>query len=108
MKLLLEIVTVLLKYQLLLITDVKYKYVVSFCRSKSGKLKTQFSNDTVALNTNLDLDMAGPIVDVAAVLKYQGWLAGANTQFDTQKAKFSKNNFAFGYQTNDFALHTNV
>lgn len=62
----------------------------------------------MAINTNFDLDMAGPIVDVAAVLKYQGWLAGANTQFDTQKAKFSKNNFALGYQTNDFALHTNV
>ncbi|XP_045500677.1 voltage-dependent anion-selective channel-like isoform X1 [Colias croceus] len=76
--------------------------------SKTGKLKSSFANDTVALNTNVDLDLAGPIVDVAAVLKYQGWLAGANTQFDTQKAKFSKNNFAFGYQSNDFALHTNV
>ncbi|XP_045774906.1 voltage-dependent anion-selective channel-like isoform X1 [Maniola jurtina] len=76
--------------------------------SKTGKLKTSFANETVAVNTNLDLDLAGPIVDVAAVLKYQGWLAGAHTQFDTQKAKFAKNNFAFGYQTNDFALHTNV
>ncbi|OWR42396.1 voltage-dependent anion-selective channel [Danaus plexippus plexippus] len=76
--------------------------------SKTGKLKSSFANDTVAINTNLDLDMAGPIVDVAAVLKYQGWLAGAHTQFDSQKAKFAKNNFAFGYQTNDFALHTNV
>ncbi|CAH2044006.1 unnamed protein product, partial [Iphiclides podalirius] len=76
--------------------------------SKTGKLKTAFANETVSVNTNLDLDMAGPIVDVAAVLKYQGWLAGANSQFDTQKGKFSKNNFAFGYQTNDFALHTNV
>ncbi|CAK1555745.1 unnamed protein product [Leptosia nina] len=76
--------------------------------SKTGKLKTSFANETVAVNTNVDLDLAGPIVDVAAVLKYQGWLAGAHTQFDSQKAKFSKNNFAFGYQTNDFALHTNV
>ncbi|XP_073961781.1 voltage-dependent anion-selective channel-like [Choristoneura fumiferana] len=76
--------------------------------SKTGKLKTSFANDTVAINTNLDLDLAGPIVDVAAVLKYQGWLAGANTQFDSQKTKFAKNNFAFGYQTKDFNLHTNV
>ncbi|CAG4960125.1 unnamed protein product [Parnassius apollo] len=76
--------------------------------SKTGKLKTSFANDTVAVNTNLDLDMAGPIVDVAAVLKYQGWLAGTNAQFDTQKGKISKNNFAFGYHTSDFALHTNV
>ncbi|XP_059048749.1 voltage-dependent anion-selective channel-like isoform X2 [Achroia grisella] len=76
--------------------------------SKTGKLKSSFANDTVAINTNLDLDLAGPIVDVAAVLKYQGWLAGVHTQFDSQKAKFAKNNFALGYQTNDFALHTNV
>lgn len=79
-----------------------------FCRSKTGKLKTSYANDTVAINTNLDLDLAGPIVDVAAVLSYQGWLAGAVTQFDSQKAKFAKNNFALGYQTSDFALHTNV
>ncbi|XP_063365402.1 voltage-dependent anion-selective channel-like isoform X1 [Cydia amplana] len=76
--------------------------------SKSGKLKSSFANETVAINTNVDLDLAGPIVDVAAVLKYQGWLAGAHTQFDSQKAKFAKNNFAFGYQTGDFNLHTNV
>lgn len=71
-------------------------------------MKTSFTNDTVAVNTNLDLDLAGPVVDVAAVLNYQGWLAGVHTQFDTQKAKFSKNNFALGYQSGDFALHTNV
>lgn len=79
-----------------------------FFRLKTGKLKTSYANNTVAVNTNLDLDLAGPIVDVAAVLNHQGWLAGVNTQFDSQKAKFSKNNFALGYQSNDFALHTNV
>ncbi|VVC87244.1 unnamed protein product [Leptidea sinapis] len=62
--------------------------------SKTGKLKTSFANDTVAVNTTVDLDLAGPIVDVGAVLSYQGWLAGVNSQFDTQKTKFSKNNIA--------------
>ncbi|XP_026746350.1 voltage-dependent anion-selective channel-like isoform X3 [Trichoplusia ni] len=76
--------------------------------TKTGKLKTSFANETVAVNTNLDLDLAGPIVDVAAVLNYQGWLAGVHGQFDSQKAKFSKNNFALGYQSKDFSLHTNV
>ncbi|KAF9419516.1 hypothetical protein HW555_004016 [Spodoptera exigua] len=76
--------------------------------SKTGKLKTSFANETVAVNTNLDLDLAGPIVDVAAVLSFQGWLAGVHGQFDSQKAKFSKNNFALGYQSKDFNLHTNV
>ncbi|XP_050677059.1 voltage-dependent anion-selective channel isoform X2 [Leptidea sinapis] len=76
--------------------------------SKTGKLKTSFANDTVAVNTTVDLDLAGPIVDVGAVLSYQGWLAGVNSQFDTQKTKFSKNNIALGYQTKDFNVHTNV
>lgn len=61
-----------------------------------------------AFNVNADLDLNGPIVDAAAVLHHQGWLAGVFTQFDTQKTKFSKNNFALGYQSKDFALHTNV
>lgn len=62
----------------------------------------------MSLNTNMDLDLAGPIVDVAAVLGHQGWLVGAHGQFDSQKGKLTKNNFALGYQTGDFALHTNV
>lgn len=60
------------------------------------------------MNTILDMDLAGPIVDVAAVLAYQGWLAGMHGQFDSQKAKLSKNNFSLGYQSKDFNLHTNV
>lgn len=76
--------------------------------SKTGKLKTSFANETVALNSNFDLDLAGPIIDVAGVVNYQGWLAGIQAQFDTKSVKFSKNNFAIGYLTKDFALHTNV
>lgn len=75
---------------------------------KTGKLKTSFVNDLLALNTNADLDMAGPIVDVACVLHRQGWLVGVQSQFDTQKTKFTKNNFALGYVSDDFGLHTNV
>lgn len=76
--------------------------------AKTGKLKTSFATESIALNANLDLDRAGPIADVAGVLQYQGWLAGLHTQFDSQKSKFTKNNFAFGFQSSDFNLHTNV
>lgn len=75
---------------------------------KTGKLKTVFANELVSLNTILDLDLGGPVVDVAGVLHYKGWLGGVNTQFDTKNAKFNKNNFALGYLSRDFALHTNV
>lgn len=78
------------------------------CRLKTGKLKTSYVNENVAVNTNIDLDRAGPIVDLAAVLHNKGWLVGFNTQFDSQKSAFNKNNFALGYDTKEFALHTNV
>lgn len=76
--------------------------------TKTGKLKSSFANETVAVNTIFDLDLGGPVVDVAAVLSYQGWLAGVHGQFDSKNAKLTKNNFALGYQSKDFNLYTNV
>lgn len=39
---------------------------------------------------------------------YEGWLAGYQMTFDTAKSKMTKSNFAVGYKTGDFQLHTNV
>ena len=57
---------------------------------------------------DLDFDMAGPTVHAAAVLGYEGWLAGYQLAFDTAKSKLTQNNFALGYKAGDFQLHTNV
>ncbi|XP_045476876.1 voltage-dependent anion-selective channel-like isoform X2 [Harmonia axyridis] len=76
--------------------------------SKSGSLKTAFQNDFVALNTDTDLNVNGPIIQASAVVGHQGWLAGYQTAFDTAKSKLTKNNFALGFSTADFILHTNV
>lgn len=76
--------------------------------SKTGKLKTSYVHECCALNCDVDLDRAGPIVDASAVFKYQNWLAGYQTRFDSQKGAISKNNFALGFTTSDFVLHTNV
>ncbi|MEQ2157654.1 hypothetical protein GOODEAATRI_003856, partial [Goodea atripinnis] len=73
---------------------------------KSGKLKTGYKRDFV--NLGCDVDFEGPIVHAAAVLGYEGWLAGYQMAFDTAKSKLSQNNFALGYKTGDFQLHTNV
>jgi len=40
--------------------------------------------------------------------RYNGWLGGYQMSFDTSKSKLSKSNFAVGYSTGDFTLHTNV
>ncbi|KAK4874216.1 hypothetical protein RN001_013576 [Aquatica leii] len=76
--------------------------------NKTGRLKTAFQNDCCALNCDMDLDMAGPLVAASAVVGYQGWLAGYQTAFDSQRSKLTKNNFALGFSTGDFILHTNV
>uniref|UniRef100_A0A4W5RCI7 Non-selective voltage-gated ion channel VDAC3 n=1 Tax=Hucho hucho TaxID=62062 RepID=A0A4W5RCI7_9TELE len=75
---------------------------------KSAKLKTGYKRDFINLGCDLDFDMAGPTVHAAAVLGYEGWLAGYQMAFDTAKSKLSQNNFALGYKAGDFQLHTNV
>ncbi|KAJ8932688.1 hypothetical protein NQ318_000604 [Aromia moschata] len=76
--------------------------------SKSGAAKTAFANERVALNADVDLDSNGPVITASAVIGHQGWLAGYQAAFDTDKSKITKNNFALGFSTTDFVLHTCV
>jgi len=75
---------------------------------KSGVLKTAYKHDKFLLNTDVDLDLAGPVVHNSLVIGHLGWLFGLQTSFDTAKSQLTRNNFAVGYQANDFTLHTNV
>jgi len=75
---------------------------------KSAKLKTGYKRDFINLGCDLDWDMDGPTVHAAAVLGYEGWLAGYQMAFDTAKSKLTQNNFALGYKAGDFQLHTSV
>lgn len=80
----------------------------SLLRKKSAKLKTSYKRDFVNVGCDLDFDMAGPTIHAAAVLGYEGWLAGYQLAFDTAKSRLTQNNFAFGYRAGDFQLHTSV
>uniref|UniRef100_A0A673J0V2 Non-selective voltage-gated ion channel VDAC2 n=1 Tax=Sinocyclocheilus rhinocerous TaxID=307959 RepID=A0A673J0V2_9TELE len=75
---------------------------------KSGKVKTAYKREYVNLGGDVDFDFAGPTIHGAAVVGYEGWLAGYQMSFDTAKSKMTQNNFAVGYKTEDFQLHTNV
>ncbi|XP_017558337.1 voltage-dependent anion-selective channel protein 3 isoform X2 [Pygocentrus nattereri] len=75
---------------------------------KSAKLKTGYKRDYMNVGCDIDFDLAGPTVHAAAVLGYEGWLAGYQMAFDTAKSKLAQNNFALGYKAGDFQLHTNV
>merc|ERR1712122_315122 len=43
---------------------------------KSGKVKSGYKREHINANCDVDFDFAGPTVHGAAVLGYQGWLAG--------------------------------
>jgi len=75
---------------------------------KSGRIKSGYKREYLNLNCDVDFDFAGPTIHGAAVLGYNGWLAGYQMSFDTSKSKLEKSNFAVGYSTDDFTLHTNV
>ena len=75
---------------------------------KSGVLKTSYKHDKFLLNTDVDLDLSGPVVHNSVVVGHLGWLLGLQTSFDTAKSQLTRNNFAVGYQANDFTLHTTV
>ena len=77
--------------------------------AKSGKVKTEYKQDLVTVQADVDLNLsAGPLVNASAVVGHQGWLGGYQMAFDTSKSQLTKNNFAIGYTTGDFTLHTNV
>jgi len=75
---------------------------------KSGKIKSGYKRDYLNLTADFDFDFAGPTVHSSAVFGYEGWLAGAQVSFDTSKSKLTRSNFAMGYKTGDFQLHTCV
>lgn len=75
---------------------------------KSAVLKTAYKHDKFLLNTDVDLDMNGPVVHNSLVFGHLGWLLGYQSSFDTAKSALTRNNCAVGYQANDFTFHTNV
>ncbi|XP_069692145.1 voltage-dependent anion-selective channel-like [Periplaneta americana] len=92
-------------------TELKLSFDSSFelqTERITDRIKSEFRNDVTALNCDVNLDTAGPIILASAVVGYNGWLAGYQTQFNSQKSKITKNNFAFGYSSGDYILHTNI
>lgn len=75
---------------------------------KTGNLKTAFQNNQVAINVDADFTADGPVATASAVLGVQGWLAGYQGGYDLNNKKVTKSNFALGFSTGDFTLHSNV
>ena len=44
-----------------------------------------FKHDSVTINGDMDLNMGGPLVNAAAVIGHNGWLAGQNKDSSVQE-----------------------
>jgi len=76
---------------------------------KSGKLKGTYKITNATLDAAVDGGDNSPVnVNGSLVLGYQGWLGGYQIAYDTNEGKVNKNNFAVGYCSGDFQLHTSI
>ncbi|XP_015679656.1 voltage-dependent anion-selective channel protein 1 [Protobothrops mucrosquamatus] len=75
---------------------------------KNAKIKSGYKREHINVGCDMDFDIAGPSVRGAFVFGYEGWLAGYQMTFETAKTRITQSNFAVGYKTDEFQLHTNV
>ncbi|XP_032995977.1 voltage-dependent anion-selective channel protein 1 [Lacerta agilis] len=75
---------------------------------KNAKVKSGYKREHINLGCDMDFDIAGPSVRGAFVIGFEGWLAGYQMTFETAKSRITQSNFAVGYKTDEFQLHTNV
>lgn len=77
-------------------------------RKKNAKVKSGYKREHINVGCDMDFDIAGPSIRGAFVVGYEGWLAGYQMTFETAKSRITQSNFAVGYKTDEFQLHTNV
>uniref|UniRef100_A0A2K6UPD8 Non-selective voltage-gated ion channel VDAC1 n=1 Tax=Saimiri boliviensis boliviensis TaxID=39432 RepID=A0A2K6UPD8_SAIBB len=63
-------------------------------REKNAKIKAGYKREHINLGCDMDFDLLG--------------LAGYQMNFETAKSRVTQSNFATGYKTDEFQLHTNV
>ncbi|XP_064387443.1 voltage-dependent anion-selective channel protein 2-like [Halichondria panicea] len=76
--------------------------------NKSAQFKTNYKRDYVNVDTDVDLQMTGPIFRGATVFQYNGWYGGYQVGYNTSNAKLTANNVAVGYQGADFTVNTKL
>lgn len=75
---------------------------------KSGKFKTGYKCDHINIGCDVNYDINGTAIHGAAVVGYDGWLAGYQMTFEAGRNRVTQSNFAVGFKTDEFQLHTNV
>ncbi|KAJ0061420.1 hypothetical protein NL108_000330, partial [Boleophthalmus pectinirostris] len=75
---------------------------------KGGKLKGAYKCEHINVGCDVNYDINGTAIHGVAVVGYEGWLAGYQTTFEAGRNRVTQSNFAVGYKTDEFQLHTNV
>lgn len=57
--------------------------------AKNGKIKAEFKHDSCSVNSDVDLNLGGPMVNASAVIGHNGWLAGKNDKTIINSFKIS-------------------
>jgi len=72
---------------------------------RDAQIKTEWVNDVVKLNFNLNL-IGGPHLNLAAVTAQKGFLFGVNGKFDVSSNELKAVSAAFGYQSPTYTIHS--
>jgi len=72
---------------------------------REAQIKTEWINDAVKLNFNLNL-IGGPHLNLAAVTGQKGFLFGVNGKFDVSTNELKNVSAAFGYQSPVYTIHS--
>jgi len=73
---------------------------------RTGKVKGEFMHQYIRVNGDVSMDMAGPVITMAACAGHEGWRLGYQTGYDSQHAKLTQSNFSFGRELPNYAVHT--
>lgn len=76
--------------------------------NNDGKMRIGYGQESFRVDSDFNIDFDGPVVNASAVIGYNGFLAGYETSFDSQKTAITNNNFSLGYIYKDCVVHSAV
>ena len=75
---------------------------------KAAKAKVAYKRDYVHLESDVDFNITGPTFTGSSVFQYEGWYLGCQGAYAADSGRFVSNNFAMGYEGENFTVHGGV
>lgn len=73
---------------------------------KVGTVEAEWANRMCTMNSKLEMGKKFSLLTLSSVIRYRGLLGGVLAKFDTYTSKMNDMNFAAGFSSKDFILHT--